>query len=197
MSRPPYAEARRVFWIVDNDSAHRGPRSMARLPQRYGNLVLVHGPVLASWLNQMEIYFSILQRKALVPNDIQSLEELEERLLVFQSYYEQIAQPGEWRFTRRDLIPSSVSDVTNSMANLLIIQFLLTENRKLKTENRKPKTVLMICCIKLTCPWHSQNASRHREKYVTVFMNHCTKWCRNLPAGPHRPGQAGGGESRI
>jgi hypothetical protein len=63
----------------------------------------VHGPVHASWLNQIEIYFSVLQRKALMPNDFQSLEELEERLLGFQGYYEQIAQPFEWRFTRRDL----------------------------------------------------------------------------------------------
>ncbi len=92
MSQPPYADARRVFWIVDNGSSLRGPRSMARLQQRYGNLVLLYGPVHASWLNQIEIYFSILQRKVLVPNDFQSLEELEERLLGFQSYYEQIAQ---------------------------------------------------------------------------------------------------------
>jgi hypothetical protein len=73
------------------------------LQQRYGNLVLVHGPVHASWLNQIEIYFSILQHKALVSNDFQSLEELEERLIGFQSYYEQIAQPFKWNFTRRDL----------------------------------------------------------------------------------------------
>jgi hypothetical protein len=76
---------------------------MARLQQRYANLVLVHGPVHASWLNQIEIYFSILQRKALTPNDFQSLEELEERIFGFQRYYEKIAKPFEWKFTRRDL----------------------------------------------------------------------------------------------
>lgn len=103
MSQPPYTEARRVFWIVDNGSAHRGPRSVARLQKCYPNLVLVHGPVHASWLNQIEIYFSILQRKALTPNDFRSLQALEERLLSFQRYYEQIAKPFEWRFTRRDL----------------------------------------------------------------------------------------------
>ncbi|MDP4028150.1 MAG: IS630 family transposase [Gallionella sp.] len=103
MTQPPYTKARRVFWIVDNGSAHRGPRSVARLQERYPNLVLVHGPVHASWLNQIEIYFSILQRKALTPNDFRSLQALEERLLNFQRYYEQIAKPFEWRFTRRDL----------------------------------------------------------------------------------------------
>ena len=66
-------------------------------------LVLVHAPVHASWLNQIEIYFSILQRKALVPNDLTSLDALKERLLAFQFYYEQIAKPFEWKFTRHDL----------------------------------------------------------------------------------------------
>ncbi len=81
MSQPPYKTARRVFWIVDNGSSHRGPRSVERLQSRYANLVLVHVPVHASWLNQIEIYFSILQRKALMPNDFQSLEILKERIL--------------------------------------------------------------------------------------------------------------------
>jgi hypothetical protein len=66
-------------------------------------LVLVHGPVHASWLNQIEIYFSILQRKALTPNDFPSLEALQERILSFQRHYEQIAKPFEWKFTRTDL----------------------------------------------------------------------------------------------
>jgi hypothetical protein len=63
----------------------------------------VHGPVHASWLNQIEIYFSIVQRKVLTPNDFPSLEALHERLLAFQKHYESIATPFEWKFTRRDL----------------------------------------------------------------------------------------------
>jgi hypothetical protein len=103
MCQPPYATARRVFWIVDSGSSHRGPRSVERLQSRYTNLILVHAPVHASWLNQIEIYFSILQRKALVPNDFKSLETLKERILGFQLYYEQIAKPFEWKFSRNDL----------------------------------------------------------------------------------------------
>jgi len=103
MAEFPYKDASRVFWIVDNGSAHRGQRSILRLQKRYPNLVLVHGPVHASWLNQIEIYFSIVQRKVLTPNDFHSLQELEKRLLGFQCYYEQIAKPFEWKFTRRDL----------------------------------------------------------------------------------------------
>lgn len=103
MSQHPYRQARRVFWIVDNGSSHRGLRAVQRLQGNYPNLVLVQGPVHASWLNQIEIYFSILQRKVLTPNDFPSLEELAERLLAFEQHYEIIAKPFEWRFTRQDL----------------------------------------------------------------------------------------------
>jgi len=103
MTQPPYCDARRVFWIMDNGSSHRGAPSVRRLQAAYPNLVPVHGPVHASWLNQIEVYFSIVQRKALTPNDFSSLEAVEERLLRFQDYYERIATPFEWKFTRDDL----------------------------------------------------------------------------------------------
>ena len=74
-----------------------------RLQTAFPNLVPVHGPIHASWLNQIEIYFSIVQRKALTPNDFHSLEEVEKRLLAIQTYYERIARPFEWRFTKDDL----------------------------------------------------------------------------------------------
>lgn len=103
MTQLPYNEARRVFLIVDNGSSHRGQSCIARLQARYPRLVVVHGPIHASWLNQIEIYFSILERKALTPNDFASLPALAERIIDFQNYYESIAKPFEWKFTRRDL----------------------------------------------------------------------------------------------
>ena len=103
MSQPPYRKAKRVFWIVDNGSSHRGQAACDRLQKLYPNLVLVHLPVHASWLNQVEIYFSVVQRKVLTPNDFPSLPAVAQRLLDFQGYYEQIAQPFEWKFTRADL----------------------------------------------------------------------------------------------
>jgi DDE superfamily endonuclease len=103
MSQTPYRNARRVFWIFDNGSSHRGPPCVRRLTAAFPSLVPVDGPVHASWLNQIEIYFSIVQRKALTPNDFSSLQELEQRLLEFQDYYEQLATPFEWKFTRDDL----------------------------------------------------------------------------------------------
>jgi len=103
MTTSPYREARRVFIIMDNGSSHRGAACVKRLTEKYPRLVPVHGPVHASWLNQIEIYFSILQRKVLTPNDFESLAELEHRILRFQKDYERIAKPFDWRFTSADL----------------------------------------------------------------------------------------------
>ena len=103
MTESPYRNARRVFWILDNGSSHRGESSVRRLQATFPNLVPVHSPVHASWLNQIEIYFSIVQRKALTPNDFSSLADVERRLLDFQRYYESLARPFEWKFTRDDL----------------------------------------------------------------------------------------------
>ena len=103
MTQPPYHQARRVFWILDNGSAHRGARCVARLQAQYPHLIPVHGPIHASWLNQIEIYFSIVQRKVLTPNDFSDLSAVAERLLAFQRHYETLAHPFEWTFTRRDL----------------------------------------------------------------------------------------------
>ena len=103
MRQQPYRSARRVFWIADNGSSHRGKSASARLRARWPNIVLVHTPVHASWLNQIEVYFSIVQRKLLTPNDFRSLTNLRRELMNFQNRYEQSAKPFEWTFTRRDL----------------------------------------------------------------------------------------------
>jgi len=103
MTCEPYASARRVFWIVDNGSSHRGKASIERLEGEWANLRLVHLPIHASWLNQIEIYFSVVQRKVVSPNDYADLAEVKARLLAFQHRYERTAAPFNWRFTRSDL----------------------------------------------------------------------------------------------
>ena len=80
MSNEPYRSAPRVFWILDNGTSHRGQRCVDRLRQRWPNVIVVHLPKHASWLNQIEIYFSVVQRKALTPADFASLDELKERI---------------------------------------------------------------------------------------------------------------------
>ncbi len=104
MTQLPYRTAHRVFWIMDNGSSHRGQPCVRRLTETFPNLIPVHSPVHASWLNQIEIYFSIVQRKALTPNDFTCLQQVEDRLLRFQEYYESMATPFDWRFTRDDLV---------------------------------------------------------------------------------------------
>jgi DDE superfamily endonuclease len=103
MTQPPYNTARRVFWIVDNASVHRGQRCVDRFKGKWPNSILIHTPNHASWLNQVEVYFSIVQRKVLTPNDFDSLQALQRCLLDFEDYYEEIARPFAWKFTRQDL----------------------------------------------------------------------------------------------
>lgn len=103
MSQEPYASARRVFWVVDNGSSHRGSRTEARLRERWPSIRVVHTPIHASWLNQVELYFSVIQRKVLEPNQWRSLAEIEIALHAFAERYSAIATPFEWRFTRIDL----------------------------------------------------------------------------------------------
>lgn len=103
MDTEPYASARRVFWVVDNGSSHRGQRSIERMAQAFTNATLVHLPVHASWLNQVEIYFSILQRKALTPEEFTDLGALADRIMRFQEYYNAHATAFDWRYTRGDL----------------------------------------------------------------------------------------------
>lgn len=103
MAQEPYRSARHVYWVLDNGSSHRGLASVQRLQNAQPNLVPVHLPIHASWLNQVEIYYSILQRKVLTPPDADSLDALAANILAFQAYYQEVARPFEWKFTRRDL----------------------------------------------------------------------------------------------
>jgi transposase len=103
MTTEPYASARRVFWIVDNGASHRNWAAAARMNDAYSNTHMVHLPVHASWLNQVEIYFSVVQRKALRPDDFPNLDAVASHLMAFQGHYNSTAQPFDWTFTRTDL----------------------------------------------------------------------------------------------
>jgi hypothetical protein len=103
MSRPQYKNAPRVFVIVDNGSDHRGQAAVTRLARAHPNAVMIHTPVHASWLNQIEIFFSVVQKKVVTPNDFASLDELSATLLGFVARYNQTARPFSWRFTASDL----------------------------------------------------------------------------------------------
>jgi hypothetical protein len=103
MKQAPYCKARRVFWMVEGGSSHRGEAFAHRLRGWYRNTLAVALPVHASWLNQIEIYFSIVQRKVLTPHDFIDLQEVRQRLMDFEVYYAQVAEPFDWRFTSEKL----------------------------------------------------------------------------------------------
>ncbi|MEU9108778.1 transposase [Streptomyces xanthophaeus] len=87
MTTEPYASARRLFWIVDNGFSHRGKKAIDRLTKAFPNAVMVHTPVHASWTNQIEICFSIVQRKVVSPNDFTDLTQVRDRLRAFEDRY--------------------------------------------------------------------------------------------------------------
>ena len=103
MTTEPYASADRVFWIVDNGSSHRGAAAAERMASTWPAAHLIHLPAHASWLDQAEIYFSVVQRKVLTPNDFTGLDQIRDRLAAFETRYNAIARPFTWKFTRTDL----------------------------------------------------------------------------------------------
>ena len=103
MARPEYTSAPRVFVIVDNGSDHRGQAAIDRLRRAHPNAIMIHTPVHASWLNQIEIFFSIIQKKVVSPNDFASLDQLSATLLAFVDRYNRTARPFNWKFTASDL----------------------------------------------------------------------------------------------
>ena len=103
MTQEPYASAKRVFWVVDNGTSHRGKASVDRMAKRRPNAFLIHTPIHASWLNQIEIYFSVVQRKVVAPNDFTNLDQIRDRLRAFEDRYNATAQPFQWKFTTTDL----------------------------------------------------------------------------------------------
>ena len=103
LEQPMCRDAKRVFLILDNGCAHHPHTSPRRLREKFPQVVAVHLPVHASWLNQIELYFSIVHRKALHPADFADLDALTARLLAFQRYHNERSHPFRWNYSRADL----------------------------------------------------------------------------------------------
>jgi hypothetical protein len=99
-----YEKAERLFSVVDNGSSHRGEASVERMRRRDKRVILVHTPIHASWLNQVEISFSIIQRKVLTPNDFATLEAIRVRLALYEELSNRTPRPFAWKFTRQDMM---------------------------------------------------------------------------------------------
>jgi hypothetical protein len=103
MNRPEYKNAPRVFVIVDNGCDHRGQTAAGRLRTAYPNAIMIHTPVHASWLYQVEIVFSVIQKKVLTPNDFPGAGTLSYALLAFVNRDNRTARPFNWKFSADDL----------------------------------------------------------------------------------------------
>ena len=103
MATEPYTSAETVYLVADNGSSHRGQAAVQRVAEWYPNVVLVHTPVHASWLNQVEIYFAIVTKKVVPFTDLADLETTAAQLLAFEQRFNATATPFDWKFTRDDL----------------------------------------------------------------------------------------------
>jgi DDE superfamily endonuclease len=99
----PSRSGARLFWVVDNGSSHRGEAAKPRLRRVASRLILVHIPVHASWLNQVEISLSIIPRKVLTPNDFADLEAIRLRLACYDELANQHPTPLQWKCDRTKL----------------------------------------------------------------------------------------------
>ena len=110
MRQEPYRSARRVFWIMDNGSGHRGQKAVDRLRAQWPTLVPVHTPVHASWLNQIECWFSILSRQALRGASFTSVRQLRQAIDSFIESYNPRAVPFEWK--KKKVHPVHLNHIT-------------------------------------------------------------------------------------
>lgn len=85
----------RIHLICDNLRMHKGTKVCAWL-QKHSRFRMHFTPVHCSWMNQVEQWFSILQRKRLVAPNFASLDELEDKLLAFIEEWNQVAHPFRW-----------------------------------------------------------------------------------------------------
>lgn len=100
LEQPHLQQADRIFLIVDNGGAHHPSTSPARIQAQFPQVITLHLPVHSSWLNQVELFFSIVHRKVLTPANFSSLAELKQRLHWFEWLYNTSAAPFNWKFDR-------------------------------------------------------------------------------------------------
>ena len=81
------------------------PTRKAFLENPTHRLRFLYTPKHTSWLNQVEIWFSILGRRRLKRASFTSVEDLRQRLLAFMDYFNRtMAKPFQWTYTGRPLV---------------------------------------------------------------------------------------------
>lgn len=91
-----------IYVIWDNLNIHHGPRWNAFNTLHGGRFHFIYTPIHASWVNQVEVWFSILARRVLKHASFRSTEELTARVLAFVKYWNNVeAHPFRWKFRGR------------------------------------------------------------------------------------------------
>jgi transposase len=103
MTHPICQRADRVFWITDNGGAHHPNTFTWWLKQQYSNVEGLHLPLGASWLNQIELYFSVLARKALSGDSFASVDAVTDRITGFEHRWNRDPEPFDWTYTNEQL----------------------------------------------------------------------------------------------
>ena len=92
-----------VLTVKSERAAAARVASVIRMASAWPNARVIHLPTHASWPDQAEIYFPVVQRTALTPNDFMTLDQICDRLAAFQTRCNAVARPFNWRFARADL----------------------------------------------------------------------------------------------
>ena len=108
VEQEPYRSAERLFFVIDNGGAHHRNTFQARLNETfprsdYPEMIAVHLPKHASWINQVELFFSIVARKALPHLQCRKRSEMVDHLNRFIARHNESPRPFNWRFTKTDL----------------------------------------------------------------------------------------------
>ena len=105
MKQEPFRSAKRVFWILDNGPCHHPNTFGPWLDEVWpGKAIAVHTPVHASWLNQIEVFFSVMVRKALTPRDFAGKKIMKDAMIDWLNYYnENESKPFNWAYTKEKL----------------------------------------------------------------------------------------------
>ena len=91
-----------VYIIWDNLNIHHGQRWVKFNARHGGRFHFVYTPLHASWVNQIEVWFSILARRVLKHRSFHSAKALTDRILGFVKYWNEAeAHPFRWKFRGR------------------------------------------------------------------------------------------------
>ncbi len=88
----------RLVIILDNLSIHTATAVRAWVAAQDGRVQFELLPLHASWLNQVEIWFSILERQALAPASDATYEARAERIVRFVRHWNRTSRPFRWTF---------------------------------------------------------------------------------------------------